>query len=166
MGEICPGSQHAIVMSDRDVLVSDLWTWCCGENSRAASRSTNSIARLFQRPIEERPDLLPAVGGLLLSVGRAVVVEEPVARPVVAMELVLLAVLLELRLVLVHLLRRRGLVVVAEQPEERGGEVLGVVDGGHRLLRRQLVLRNHHAAAPAVDDRVEVLQTAAGEERL
>src|SRR5262245_17417651 len=82
------------------------------------------------------------------------------------MELVLLAVLLELRLVLVDLLGRRGLVLVAEEPEEGSREVLGVIEGGHRLIGRELLLGLHDTATPAVDHRIEALQPAAGEKRL
>src|SRR5712692_7610008 len=116
--------------------------------------------------LAERPDLLPAVRGLLLTVRRPIVVEEAVAGPVVAMELVVLAVLLQLRLVLVDLFRRGRLVLVAEEPEDRGREVLGEVDGCRRLGRGQLFLRHDHAPAPALDHRVEALQLAAREERL
>src|SRR5712692_8909616 len=106
--------------------------------------------------LEEREDLLPAVHGLLL----------PVRRAVVAMELVVLAVLLQLGLVLVDLFRRRRLVLVAEDPEDRAREILGEVDGRRWLVRGQLFLRHDHAAAPALDHRVEALQLAAREERL
>src|SRR5437867_5912752 len=63
--------------------------------------------RSAQGPVGEGEELLPAVDGLILPVGGAIVVEEAVAGAVVAMELVLLAVLLQLGLVLVDLLRRR-----------------------------------------------------------
>src|SRR5436309_11496647 len=116
--------------------------------------------------VQERKDLLPAVRRLLLPVGRAVVIEEAVARAGVAMELEVLAVLLQLRLVLVDLLGRGRLVIVAEEPEDRTREVLGEVDGRRRLVRRQLFLRHDYATAPALDDRVEALQLAAGQERL
>src|SRR4029453_3637501 len=112
--------------------------------------------------VQERKDLLPAVHRLLLPVGRAVVIEEAVARAGVAMELEVLAVLLQLRLVLVDLLGRRRLGLRAQEPEERGREVLGEVDGRRRLVRGQLLLRHDHAAAPALDDRVEPLPLAAG----
>src|SRR5262245_12714518 len=121
---------------------------------------------LAEVPLAEREHLLPAVHGLLLPVGRAVVVEEPMAGAVVAVELVLLAVLLELRLVLVDLLGRGRLVLVAEEAEDRAGQVLGVVDGGHRLTGRQLLLRHDDPSAPAVDHRVESLEPAPGEEGL
>ena len=74
--------------------------------------------------LAERPHLLPAVERLLDAVGRAVVIEEAVAGAVIAVELVLLAVLLQLGLVLVDLLRGRGAVFVAEQAEQRAGQVL------------------------------------------
>ena len=80
------------------------------------------------------------------------------------MELVVLAVLLELGLVLIHLLRRRALVVVAEQSQDRARKVCRVVDGGHRLLLREVVLARHHAAAPALHHRVEALGAAGGQE--
>src|SRR5687768_5305447 len=63
---------------------------------------------------EEREDLAPAVDRLLRAVCRPVVVEEPVTRAVVAVELVALPMLLELLLVTVDLLGRRRLVVVPE----------------------------------------------------
>src|SRR4029434_5851446 len=74
-----------------------------------------SRRRLAQGPLGERKELLPAVDGLFLTVGRPVVIEDPVASAVVAMELVLLSVLLELRLVLIDLFGRRRLVLVAEE---------------------------------------------------
>src|SRR5213592_1250274 len=116
--------------------------------------------------VAEREDLLPAVHGLLLPVRRTVVVEEAVARAVVAMELVLLAELLELRLVLVDLLGGRRLVLVAEEPDDRAREVLGVIDGRRRLVRRELLLRHDHPSAPALDHGVEALEATAGEERM
>src|SRR2546422_2042741 len=61
------------------------------------------VVRLARGPLGECKDLLPAVHGLLLTVSRAVVVEEAVASAVVAMELVLLPMFLELGLVRVDL---------------------------------------------------------------
>src|SRR5207248_3185285 len=72
-----------------------------------------------QMLLQERPHLLPAVERLLDAVGRPVVIEEAVAGAVVAVELVILAGLLELGLVLVHLLRGRRTVLIAEQAEQR-----------------------------------------------
>src|SRR5262249_51101058 len=125
-----------------------------------------SFSRLAERALAEGEDFLPAVDGLLLTVRSAVVVEEAVTRPVVAMELVRLAVLLQLGLVLVDLLGRGRLVLVAEESEERGREILRVVDGRYRLVRCELLLGLDHAAAPQVEDGIEALQPAAGEERL
>src|SRR5215471_15748569 len=71
---------------------------------------------LLQMPLEEAEDLAPTVHRLLGTVERALVVEEPVAGAVVAVELVRLAVPLQLRLMLVDLLGRRVLVLVAEEP--------------------------------------------------
>src|SRR5207248_11129819 len=77
--------------------------------------------------LQERPDLLPAVERLLDAVGRAVIIEEPVPGAVIAVELVVLAVLLEFGLVLVDLLRSRSAVFVAEDTEQRAGQVLRVL---------------------------------------
>src|SRR5262245_61513701 len=113
------------------------------------------VPRLAERLLEEAEDLLPSVHRLLLTVGRTVVVEEAVARAVVAMELVLLAVLLQLGLVLIHLLGRGRLVLVAEEAEDRGRQVLRVVDGSDRLVGRELLLGHDDAPAPTVDHGVE-----------
>src|SRR5262249_26099932 len=86
--------------------------------------------------------------------------------PVVAIELVRLAVLLQLRLVLIHLLRRGRLVLVAEESEQGAREVLREVDGRRRLGRRQLLLGLDDAPAPAIDRGIEALQSAGGEKRL
>jgi hypothetical protein len=56
----------------------------------------------LQRSLAKHEPFLPAVDRLLLPVRRAVVIEEPMTGAVVAMELVPLAVLLELRLVRVE----------------------------------------------------------------
>src|SRR5262249_43234985 len=103
---------------------------------------------------------------LLLTVRRAVVVEEAVTGAVVSMELVRLSLLLELRLVRVDLFGGGRLVLVTEEPEVRAGEILGVVDGRHRLVRGKLVLGLDDAAAPAIDHGIEALETAAGENRV
>src|SRR5262249_31807657 len=95
--------------------------------------------------LAERKDLLPAVHSLFLTVRGPIVVEEAVSGPVVAMKLVLLSVLLELGLVKVDLLRRGRLVLIAEETENRTGEILGVVDGRDRLVRRELLLGLDHA---------------------
>jgi hypothetical protein len=70
---------------------------------------------------EEAEDLLPAVHGRLRAVHRGLVVEEGVAGPVVLVELIVLAVPLELGLVPVDLVGRGMGVVVAEQAEQRRG---------------------------------------------
>ena len=73
--------------------------------------------------MQEREHLLPAVQRLLDAVHRPVVVEEAVPGAVVAVELVVFAVLLQLGLVLVDLLRGRRAVLVAEEAEQRAGQV-------------------------------------------
>ena len=57
-----------------------------------------------------------------------VVVEDAVAGAVVAIELVSLAVLFELRLVLIDLLRARRAILISEDAEQRTGEILGQLD--------------------------------------
>ena len=74
---------------------------------------------------EEGPDLLPAVDRLLLPVGRSVIVEESVASTVIAVEFVILALLFQLLLMLVHLGRGRGLVIVAEEAQDLEGGAIG-----------------------------------------
>src|ERR1700754_3098612 len=92
---------------------------------------------------EERKRLGPAVHGLLGPVQRPVPIVEAVAGAVIAVELVGLAVLLQLGLVLVDLLRARRAIVIAEQAEQRAAEVLGHVDRRHWRLGVEL-FRAHH----------------------
>src|SRR5215831_9375818 len=109
---------------------------------------------------EEGVHLAPAIHALLDAVERPVPIEEAVAGPVVAVELVVLAELLELGFVLVHLLGAGRAVVVAEQAEQRALEVLGHVDRRHRRLGVELLLAHDHAAAPQVDAGIDVLLLA------
>jgi hypothetical protein len=90
-------------------------------SARAISMIEVHIGRLLLRQVlaEEAEDLAPAVHRLLDPVERPVPVEEAVAGAVVAVELVVLAELLELGLVLVDLLGAGRAVVVAEQAEQR-----------------------------------------------
>src|SRR5256885_16732199 len=85
-------------------------------SARAISMMDVHMSRLLLRQMlaEEGEHLAPAVHGLLGPVERPVPIEDAVAGTVVAVELVRLAVLLELGLVLVHLLRARRAVVIAE----------------------------------------------------
>src|SRR6185503_12255514 len=104
---------------------------------------------LFRQVLaEERPYLAPAIHCLLGPIERPVPIEEAVARTVVAVELVRLAVLLERGLVLVHLLRARCAILVAEQAEQRATEVLRHVDRRDGRLCIELLLAHNHAAAP------------------
>ena len=82
------------------------------------------------------------------------------AGAIVTVELVCLAVLLELGLVLVHLLGTRCAVVVAEQAEQRAAEVFRHVDRCDGRLRAQLLLAHHHAAPPLFDAGIDVLPLA------
>src|SRR5579864_479794 len=113
---------------------------------------------------EEGPNLVPAIHRLLGPIERPMPVEKAVARAVVAVELVILAVLLEFGLVLVHLLGARRAIVVAEQAEQRAAEVLGHVDRRDRRLGVELLWAHHHAAAPLLDAGIDVLALAGIEE--
>src|SRR5262249_35356910 len=99
------------------------------------------------------------------AIHRPVIVEEAVTGAVVAVELVLLAVLLQLRLVLIYLLGSRRGVLVAEEAQERAREVLGVVDRRDRRLGVEVLLLHHHAATPELDAGVDALRLAGVEER-
>src|SRR5215469_13546215 len=98
--------------------------------------STNFLFR--QMPSEEGEYLVPAIHGLLGPIKRPVPIEEAVASPVVAVEFVSLAVLLELSFVLIHLLGAWRPIVVAEQAEQRTREVLRHVDGRYGRLGIEL----------------------------
>src|SRR6516162_11152608 len=109
---------------------------------------------------EEGEHLAPAIHRLLGPVQRPVPIEEAVAGAVVAMEFVILAVLLQLGLVLVHLFGARCAIVIAEQAEQRAGEILGHVDGCCGRLGVELLLAHHYAAAPQLDTGIDVLALA------
>ena len=85
-------------------------------------------ASLRQILAEERKHLVPAVKRLLHTVQGPVIVEDAVAGAVLAVELVALAVLLELGLVLVHLLGAWRTILVSEDAEQRARKVLGEFD--------------------------------------
>src|SRR5438105_14482825 len=89
---------------------------------------------LRQMLAEEGEHLAPAIHCRLRPVERPVPIEDAVAGTVVAVELVRLAVLLELGLVLAHLLGARRAVVVAEYAEQRAAQILRHLDRGHRRL--------------------------------
>src|ERR1043166_5223720 len=102
---------------------------------------------------EEGVDLAPAIHGLLDPVKRPVPIKDAVAGTVIAVELVRLAVLLELRFVLVHLLGARRAVVVAEYAEQRAGKILRHLDRRDGRLGIELLLAHHYAAAPEIGAR-------------
>src|SRR5438132_8657434 len=136
-------------------------------DDRGAHAGIQKRGALFRQVlVQEREYLLPAVHRLLDAVGRPVVVEETVSGAVVPVKLVLLAVLLELGLVLVHLLRGRRTILVAEETEQRAGKVLRKLDRRGRLLRVQLLLAHHHPAAPKLAGGVDVLRVASKQEGL
>src|SRR5690349_20066472 len=93
------------------------------------------IRRLLRKVLaEEREDLAPRVHRLFGAIERPMPVIEAVAGAVVAIELIGLAVLLQLGLVLVHLLGARRAILIAEDADQRTGEILGHVDRRHRRL--------------------------------
>src|ERR1700761_4086529 len=96
----------------------------------------------------ECEDLAPAIHGLFRPVQRTMPIEEAVARAIVAMEFVILALLLEFGFVLIHLLRAWRPVIVAEQTQQRTVEILCHVDRRHRRLVVELFLAHDNAAAP------------------
>src|SRR5579883_1992798 len=103
---------------------------------------------LRQMLAEEREYLVPAIHGLLGPIERPVPIEEAMARAVVAMELACLAMLLELGFMLVHLLRARCAILIAEQAKQRAAEVFCQVDRRDGRLGIKLLLAHHHSAAP------------------
>ena len=109
---------------------------------------------------EEGEHLAPAIHGLLGPVQWPVPIEDAVAGTIVAIELVHLAMPLELGLVLVHLLWARRAVVVAEYAEQRAAEVLRHFDRRDRRLGIELLLAHHYAAAPEVSAGVDILPLA------
>src|SRR6266478_861454 len=109
---------------------------------------------------QEGAHLAPTLHCLLGSVEWPVPIKDAVAGTVIAVELVRFAVLLELGLVLVHLLRARRAVVVAEYAQQRAGEILRHLDRRDGRLGIELLLAHHHAAAPEVGAGVDVLSLA------
>src|SRR3984957_4536120 len=128
-------------------------------SARAISMMDVHISyRLLLRQVlaEEGEHLAPAIHGLLGPVQRPVPVPDAVAVSVVAVELVRLALLLELGLVLVHLLGARRAVVIAEYADERAAEVLRHLDRRDGRLGIELLLAHHHAAAPELGAGVDI----------
>src|SRR5262249_794315 len=109
---------------------------------------------------EEGAHLAPAIHGLLGPIEWPVPIPDAVAGAVVAVELVHLAVLLELGLVLVHLLGARRAVIVAEYADQRAAEVLGPLDRRARRLGIESLLAHHPAPAPELGASVDVLPLA------
>src|ERR1700740_2179686 len=80
------------------------------------------------------------------------------------MELVLLAVTLQLRFERVDVLGRRILVLVAEDAEQRARQILRVLDRRDRPAVRELLRRGDDSASPHVAHRVEGVAATCGEE--
>src|SRR5215204_2071017 len=109
---------------------------------------------------EEGEHLAPAIHCLLGPVEWPVPIPDAVARAVVAVELVCLAVLLKLGLMLVHLLGARRTIFVAEDADEWAREILCHVDRRDRSLVVELFLAHYHAAALEVGTGVCVFSLA------
>src|SRR5262245_35189005 len=103
---------------------------------------------------------LPTVERRVLPVLRPVDGEESVPRVLVGVELEYLAVLLQRGFGLRIVLGRGARVLHAEQSEQRTLKILRELDGRRRLSLRQLLRLRHHAAAVAVDRRVDAAQRA------
>ena len=88
------------------------------------------------------------------------------AGSIVAMEFIVLAVLLEFFLVLVDLGRTGRAVFVAEDTEQRAGQVFGELNRRNRLFLRPIVFRLHDPAAPEVDAGVDAVGFAGVKESL
>src|SRR5712691_1857561 len=141
-----------------DQLISLLQALDCEVDLRVRAKRAQSVEVLA----EPGEDLLPAVYGRGLAILRAVDGEEGVARVLVGVELVDLPVLLQRGLGLGHVVRRGARVLDAEEPEQRARQILGEVDGGRGLARRQLLRLGHHASAIAIDRGIHAAQRARG----
>src|SRR5574341_2244342 len=102
--------------------------------------------------LQKREDLLPAIYGLRLAISRGVVVKESVPGAVIAMELVGLAMFLQLRFVLIDLFGGWVGIVISEDAQERTGKIPGVIERRNGEFVIQLIRRHHHPSAPAIDD--------------
>src|ERR1700730_2645472 len=113
---------------------------------------------------QEGEDLGPAVGGLFGPKRGAFGVEERMAGVGIAMELVILAEPPQYRLGTVDLLWCGVLIVIAEQAEQRSAQIFCEIDGRYRPLDVELALViDDHIAAPAIDDRIDMVDPAGAE---
>src|SRR5205807_7221290 len=108
----------------------------------------------------KREDLLPAVNGLFLAIVGSIGGEKTVAGAVVAIELVLLAALLQLSLNLVDLLDIRIGVVIAEDPEQRAAHLWREFDRRPRVVGRKPIRPDDNAATPAIHRRIQAVDRA------
>ncbi len=106
----------------------------------------------------------PAVRGLFGAIGVARPIEERVPGAVIAVELVVLAELLEYRLGAIDLIGGRIGVVIAENAEQRTVQLFRQIDRGDRALVVEVLgIVDDHIAAPAIDRGVDPRQRAGGE---
>jgi hypothetical protein len=114
--------------------------------------------------VEKAERFPPAIHGLFGARVGSVIVPEAMPGTVVSVKFVRFAVFLEFFFVLIHLIRRRVLVVVAEYPHHRACQVPGVVNRSYRLLWRQLILVHHHVPAPAFHEGIKPFHPACRQE--
>src|SRR5262245_41723968 len=111
--------------------------------------------------VEEREHLVPAVECLLSSISRACGVEEGVAGPIVAVELIGLAKLLEYGLGAVHLVAIGVFIIIAEQAEQWATQLCREIDRCDRPLGIELLgVVDDDIAAPAIHGRVDAVERA------
>ena len=101
---------------------------------------------------------LPAVNGLGLAVVGPMIVEEAVTGIGVHVEVKILAVLDQRRLLNGHLFRRGTAVVLAKDAQQRAVKIGCVVEGSHWTIWRQVSFVHDDPATPAVDDGVKAIQ--------
>src|SRR5262249_16715624 len=145
-------------MREREPFVAALGHALCGRDLDDGCAHVGLLLR--EMLAEKREYLAPAIHRLLGPIEWPMPIEKAVARNIVTVGLVGLAVLLELVLVLIHLLGARRTVVVAEQAEQRAREVLRHVDRGDWGFGIELLLAHHDAAAPQLDAGIHILPLA------
>src|ERR1700722_7650199 len=111
-------------------------------------------------PAEEGEYLAPAIHRLLGPIKRPVPIEEAVAGPVVPVEFVSLAVLIELGFVLTHLLGAWRPILGDEWGQGRAAEVLRHVDRRDGRLGIELLLAHHHAPSPQLNGSIDIFPLA------
>src|ERR1700716_3413338 len=113
---------------------------------------------------KEREHLGPTVERLLGAIGGTRGVEKGMTGAVVAVELVILAELLEHGFGAVHLVAVGVFIIIAEQTEQRSAHLLREINGRHRPLGIELLrVVDDDIAAPAIDRGIDAVERAGGE---